>query len=107
MILEVAVLYVKIGFEKQFEIDFKNAGQYISSIVGYRCHTLKRCVEQENKYILLVDWETIDNHNIDFRKSEVYVKWKKLLHHYYEPFPIVEHYETVIENKITSIDNTM
>lgn len=96
MILEVAILNVKTGQEQQFEADFKKAGVYISSIKGYIGHTLRKCIEQKNKYILLVDWETIEDHNINFRQSPEYLKWKQLLHHYYDPFPTVEHYETVI-----------
>lgn len=98
MVLEVAILNVKNGLEKQFEADFRIAGKYISSIDGYQGHTLKKCIEQGNRYILLVDWETIEDHNVGFRKSKEYLKWKALLHHYYEPLPTVEHYETVIEN---------
>lgn len=98
MILEIAILNVKNGLEVQFEKDFKIAGKYISSIKGYIGHSLKKCVEIKNQYILLVDWETIEDHNIGFRKSEEYLKWKELLHDYYEPFPTVEHYETIIEN---------
>ena len=99
MILEAAFLFVKKGEEKQFEKDFGIAGQYISSIQGYSGHSLRKCIEQENKYILLVDWEKLENHTIGFRKSEQYLEWKKLLHHYYDPFPIVEHFETILENK--------
>ena len=96
MILEVACLFVKEGLEQQFESDFELAGQYISSISGYIEHTLQRCLEQPNKYILLVKWEKLEDHTIGFRTSEVYLKWRDLLHHYYEPFPVVEHYELVI-----------
>ena len=98
MILEVAMLNVKIGQERQFELDFARAGQYISSINGYIRHSLRRCLEQNNKYILLVDWENLDDHTIGFRQSPQYLEWKRLLHHYYEPFPTVEHYELVVEN---------
>ena len=96
MILEVAILNVKSGLEVEFEHDFKLAGQYISSISGYKSHKLKRCIEDASKYILLVEWETLEDHTIGFRQSEVYQKWKELLHHYYDPFPIVEHFEPVI-----------
>lgn len=99
MILELATLFVKIGEEKQFEKDLKIASQYISSIQGYSGHSLQKCIEQENKYILLVDWEKLEDHTIGFRQSEQYLEWKKLLHHYYDPFPIVEHFEMVLENK--------
>lgn len=92
MTLEVAILYIKAGLSDQFEADFKIASQYISSADGYIRHSLQKCVEVENKYILMVEWRTIQDHNIGFRESEVYKEWKALLHHYYDPFPIVEHY---------------
>ena len=97
MILEVAILNVIPGKENQFEKDFKIAGQYISSVKGYIRHSLKKCIEQNNKYLLLVDWETLEDHTIGFRQSGQYLEWKKLLHHYYNPFPTVEHFETIIE----------
>lgn len=99
MILEVALLFVKQGEEKQFEDDFKAAGKYISSIKGYIGHSLKKCVEQNNKYILLADWEELEDHTIGFRESAQYLEWKKMLHHYYDPFPVVEHYETIHQMK--------
>ncbi len=99
MIHEVAVLFLKDGAESRFEEDFKLAGQYISSIEGYIGHSLKKCIEQKNKYLLLVDWDKLENHTIGFRQSSQYLDWKKLLHHYYDPFPVVEHFETVIEQK--------
>ncbi len=99
MILEVAILQVKTGQEKQFEIDFKEAGQYISSAKGYIKHSLKKCLEEENKYILLVDWQDLESHTVGFRQSAAYLEWKRILHHYYDPFPTVEHYETVFDSE--------
>lgn len=99
MILEVAILYVKEGQEKDFEKDFAIAGQYISAIKGYVKHSLRKCLEENNKYILLVDWLTLEDHIIGFRTSPEYLEWKSLLHHYYNPFPIVEHYEIIFEDE--------
>jgi heme-degrading monooxygenase HmoA len=99
MILEVALLFVKQEQELLFEKDFEIASKYISTIKGYLGHSLRKCMEQKNKYILLVDWAELENHTIDFRTSEQYLEWKKILHHYYEPFPVVEHYEMVLENR--------
>ncbi|MCH3881800.1 MULTISPECIES: antibiotic biosynthesis monooxygenase family protein [Tenacibaculum] len=93
MILEVAILNVKEGLSKDFEANFKIAEKIISSIKGYISHDLKKCIEEKNKYILLVNWETIEDHEIGFRKSDEYQEWKSLLHHFYEPFPTVEHYK--------------
>lgn len=97
MTLEVAILNVKPGQEKQFESDFDIASQFIRSMHGYVRHSLRKCMEQPNKYILLVDWETLEDHTVGFRQSAQYLAWKRLLHHYYDPFPIVEHYETLFE----------
>ncbi|SFZ90962.1 Heme-degrading monooxygenase HmoA [Flaviramulus basaltis] len=92
MVLEVAILNIKKGLSVGFENNFKKAEIIISSMKGYMSHELKKCIEQNDKYILLVNWETIEDHEIGFRQSEEYQKWKALLHHFYEPFPTVEHY---------------
>lgn len=99
MILEAANLYIKEGGNIQFERDFELAGQYISAVQGYIRHSLNRCLEQENKYLLLVEWQKLEDHTVSFRMSEGYQHWKELLHHYYAPFPIVEHFALVIENE--------
>jgi heme-degrading monooxygenase HmoA len=98
MILEVAILNIKRGQEKQFVIDFATAGQFISSIQGYLKHSLLKCIEQNNKYILLVEWKNLEDHTIGFRESSQYLEWKKLLHNYYDPFPTVEHYKLIIHH---------
>ncbi|KVV14635.1 antibiotic biosynthesis monooxygenase [Flavobacterium sp. TAB 87] len=99
MILEGVVLFVKKGKTKDFELDFIKASQYISAVEGYLSHTLQKCLEIDNKYLLLVEWNTLESHTIGFRESSAYLQWKELLHHYYEPFPIVEHFKTVYSNK--------
>jgi len=99
MILESAILYVKHELQEQFEKDFQTAGQHISFIKGYIRHSLSKCIEQSDKYLLLVEWEALEDHTIGFRESPQYLEWKKLLHHYYNPFPVVEHYITIVENK--------
>lgn len=99
MILEIATLYVNANRQKKFEEDFSIARQYISSTKGFIGLSLRKSIEQNNKYILLVEWKKIEDHLIGFRQSEIYNKWKELLHHYYDPFPVVEHYETVLEER--------
>ena len=92
MILEVAILDVIMGKEDEFQAAFKRASPIIASMKGYISHQLQRCIEKENRYILLVNWETLEDHTVGFRGSEEYQEWRKLLHHFYDPFPIVEHY---------------
>ncbi len=95
MILEVAMLDIKPGLETEFEAAFGEAQKNISSMEGYLSHQLQRCLENEGKYLLLVNWESLEAHTEGFRGSEEYQEWKKLLHHFYDPFPTVEHYISV------------
>ncbi|WP_019274324.1 antibiotic biosynthesis monooxygenase family protein [Vibrio coralliilyticus] len=95
MILEVATLDVKPDMEKEFEQNFAKAQATISSMKGYVSHQLQRCIENPGRYILLVNWQTLEDHEIGFRQSAEYQEWKALLHHFYDPFPTVEHYESV------------
>lgn len=92
MVLEVAILYVKRGEEQEFELAFSKAKEIISAAKGYIEHQLQKCIEVKGKYILLVKWESVEDHTEGFRKGKFYEEWKKLLYHFYDPFPIVEHY---------------
>jgi heme-degrading monooxygenase HmoA len=95
MILEVAILNIKPGMADDFENAFKVASAIIASMPGYISHELQRCLETTNRYILLVRWQNLEAHTVGFRQSPEYQKWRSLLHHFYEPFPTVEHYEMV------------
>lgn len=98
MVLEVAILDVKTSEEEKFETAFFEAQAIISSMNGYVSHQLQRCHEKPNRYILLVNWQTLEDHTEGFRQSSEYEQWKQLLHHFYDPFPVVEHYEMVLSN---------
>lgn len=95
MILEVAILDVKPQREAEFEGNFAQAQTIISKVPGYLSHQLQRCIETPNRYILLVNWQTLADHEQGFRQSPQYQEWKALLHHFYDPFPTVEHYQSV------------
>lgn len=97
MILEVAPLCIRAGQAKEFESAFAQAQQIIAAMPGYLSHTLQRCVERNDEYLLLVEWGSVEAHEIGFRGSVQYQQWKALLHHFYEPFPVVSHYQSVTE----------
>ena len=98
MILEVAILNVKVEMSDDFERAFQKASSIIVSMPGYISHDLQKCIEKKDQYLLLVNWETLEDHTVGFRQSVEYETWKKLLHHFYESFPIVEHYYSVIDS---------
>jgi heme-degrading monooxygenase HmoA len=96
MILEVAILDVRTGQASEFEAAFKQAAPLIEAIPGYISHELQKCLETPGRYLLLARWETLEAHTIGFRGSPQYQEWRRLLHHFYEPFPTVEHYESLL-----------
>jgi heme-degrading monooxygenase HmoA len=99
VVLEVAILDVKPGQTTDFEAAFTEAQMIIASMEGYLSHELQRCLEDANRYILLVRWDTLEHHTVGFRGSEQYQEWRALLHHFYDPFPSIEHYTLVCEGQ--------
>ncbi len=95
MILEVAILDVKPGLEDEFQTAFGKAQSIIASMKGYVSHQLQHCLENRSRFILLVSRETLEDHTVGFRGSAPYKEWRTLLHHFYDPFPVVEHFESV------------
>lgn len=95
MILEVALLDVIPDQTLEFEAAFREAAPIIASMPGYIAHELQRCLEKPPRYILLVRWKTLEDHTMGFRGSPQYQEWKRLLHHFYDPFPTVEHFALV------------
>ncbi len=97
MILEHAVLDVRSGEEVAFEEAFAAATAIISASPGFRSLQLQHCIEEPRRYLLLVQWDTLEAHTEGFRGSPAYDEWRAALHHFYEPFPTVEHFESVLE----------
>lgn len=95
MISEAVMLQVKKGMEQEYENAFRKASEIISSMKGYISHELQRCMEAKGKYLLIVEWETLEDHTVGFRQSNEYQEWKKQLHYFYDPFPTVEHFQKV------------
>lgn len=98
MILEAAMLQVKPDRMQAFEAAFAQASPLIASTEGYLSHELQRCLEVEGRYLLLVRWQTLTAHTVNFRQSPQFQEWKALLHHFYDPTPTVEHFETAFVN---------
>lgn len=92
MILETAILDVRPGQEQAFEAALTMAKSIIAAAHGFRGLEVRPCCENESRYLLQVHWDTLEDHTDGFRGSDAYQDWKALLHHFYDPFPTVEHY---------------
>jgi heme-degrading monooxygenase HmoA len=95
VIIEHALLPVRPGQGAEFESAFAEARSIIAAMPGFVSLRLSRGVEQPSVYLLLVEWERLEDHTVGFRGSDGYKEWRRRLHHFYDPFPAVEHFEPV------------
>jgi heme-degrading monooxygenase HmoA len=94
---EHALLDVVPGREAEFEAAFQIARDIPADSEGFESLRLLRCVEHRSRYLLLIEWASLEAHTVGFRGSPLYERWRQLLHHFYDPFPTVIHFETVTE----------
>jgi len=68
----------------------------IAGAPGFFGIEVRACIETPDRYLLLAVWEKLEDHTEGFRKSERYQEWKRVLHHFYEPFPTADHYNSPV-----------
>jgi heme-degrading monooxygenase HmoA len=96
VITEHAVLEVIAGQEDAFVEAMGTAKALIAASPGFASLRVERCVERPSCFLLLVEWERLEDHTEGFRGSAAYEEWRSALHHFYDPFPVVEHFEPVV-----------
>jgi len=96
VITEHALLNVIRGREAEFLASMERAKAIIAASPGFLSLRVERCVEHPSRFLLLVGWARLEDHTEGFRGSAAYDDWRAALHHFYDPFPVVEHYETVV-----------
>jgi heme-degrading monooxygenase HmoA len=96
MIREHAVLPVVPGQEQAFEAALHEALPLIAGAPGFVRLSVSRGIESPSSYLLLVEWDSLAAHTEGFRGSPEYLRWRDLLHHFYDPFPVVEHFAEVV-----------
>jgi heme-degrading monooxygenase HmoA len=96
MITEIAQIDVKPGMEKDFEAGVKSAAPLFKRAKGCKSMALQRSHEMPQRYRLFVQWETLENHTVDFRGSADFQEWRKLVGHCFAAPPNVEHVTEVV-----------
>ncbi len=97
MVTVVAILNIRAGQTAEFEAAFRQAAPLIATAPGYLGHELHKCQDTPGRYLLLERWQTREAHLLGFRQSPEYAEWKRLTHPFYDPFPVVEHYEPFLQ----------
>ncbi|MBN9429264.1 MAG: antibiotic biosynthesis monooxygenase [Burkholderiales bacterium] len=97
MILEIAQIDVKEGLEAEFEAGAKQAAPLFQRARGCRSMHVQRSIEKPSRYRVMVQWETVENHTVDFRESADFQEWRRLVGHTFASPPAVEHTRVVVE----------
>jgi heme-degrading monooxygenase HmoA len=95
MILEHAVITVRPDRHQEFEVALGRAREVIASSPGFLSLRLHRGVESPDHYLLLVEWETLEDHTIGFRESDRFTEWRSHIGPFFEVPPQVDHYAPV------------
>ena len=100
MILEVADIRInpnqKVEFERRVHYALSNI---FAKAKGFRGHQLRRCIETPGRYVLLLDWDTLEDHTVEFRGSPLYSEWRALIGEFFATPPHVEHFELVAASR--------
>ena len=97
MVLESAEILVKPGMEAEFEAAVRQATPLFQRARGCSGMRLQRGVENPRAYRLLVQWNTVDDHNVHFRGSDDFQEWRRLVGHCFDGAPSVSHVEPVYD----------
>lgn len=95
MIVELAQLTILAGREAEFEAVFPSAIAVLAGSHGYFSHELRRSVETPNRYVLRVEWATLEDHTVGFRGSPAFLQWRGLIGQFFGSPPVVEHFQPV------------
>lgn len=93
MILEIATLKIKLDKKAEFEAVLHKAQDILKAAEGYIRHDFQHCIEEEDKYVLLIQWESLEAHTEGFRKSELFKQWREMIGGFFSEAPQVLHYE--------------
>ena len=96
MITEIAQIDIKPDAEKDFETAIAKAQTIFKRCKGWKSLELYRSIEKPSRYRLLIKWETLENHTVDFRESANFTEWRALVGPYFASPPEVEHTITVV-----------
>ncbi|MEQ1611190.1 MAG: antibiotic biosynthesis monooxygenase [Hyphomicrobiaceae bacterium] len=96
MILEIADIHVTAGKQAEFEKAVSLALNTIfAKAKGFRGHHFRHSIESPDRYVLLLSWDTLEDHTVAFRGSALFAEWRSLVSEYFAKPPYVEHFELV------------
>ena len=99
MILELADIRIEPGTNAEFEAAIQRGAEtVIAQARGFRGYKVNRGVESRERYLLMIYWETLENHTVDFRGGPLFGQWRAIVGPYFAAPPVVEHFELVVKS---------
>lgn len=95
MIVERALVAVRPGSGPAFEAAVARGAPHVAGSIGFRSLSLHRGIEQPDRYLLLIEWDSVEDHTVGFRGSEAFTRWRAEIGPYLDGDPDVEHYDPV------------
>ena len=96
MILELADIRIQPGQNAAFEAAIAQAANtIISQAKGFRSFTVNKGIESPERYVLQIMWDTLEDHTVGFRQSELFTQWRGIVGPFFAAPPVVEHFELV------------
>lgn len=96
MILEVADIRIHPGRQAEFdEAIVRGLKEIISQAAGFRSWRVNKGIETPHRYLLMIEWETLEHHTVGFRQSPAFQQWRAIIGPFFAEAPVVEHFEIV------------
>jgi heme-degrading monooxygenase HmoA len=96
MILEVADIRVHPGREAEFEqAILRGLAQVISKAAGAKSWKVEKGIESPNRFLLMIEWETLEHHTVGFRQSPAFQEWRGIVGPFFAEPPVVEHFQLI------------
>ena len=99
MILEIADIRVTPGKGSEFDAAIQRGVEtVVSKSKGFRGYKVNRGIESPDRYVLMIYWETLENHTVDFREGPLFPQWRAIVGPFFAAPPAVEHFQLVAQS---------
>jgi len=99
MILELADIRIQPGKQAEFDLAIQRGVEtVIAKAKGFRGYKVNKGIESPERYLLMIFWETLENHTVDFRESPAFTEWRAIVGPFFAAPPVVEHFSLLVKS---------
>ena len=103
MIVEIAEFSIRPDSQREFDAAIQRGVESVVAFSpGFRRYEVQRGIESPERYVLLIEWDSVESHTVTFRGSEAFLRWREIVGPYFTKSPHVEHFERVCGTRVES-----